>query len=70
MYEYQKPVFEISAVNMNKTILLADGIGVNCKATARLVSSTAIEVGFTATSYGTTTGTLTVSATIQVVEFY
>ena len=69
IYEGRATGFEISAVNMKKTILLID-TDVSCDAVAQLVSSTAIHVTLSVFHYEHQTGTQQGSAIIQVVEFY
>ena len=67
-------VFNISTVNMEKTILLTDGITgprTDCQVIARLTSSTSIIANLCSSFYSNTTGgQITGTVVIQVVEFY
>ena len=69
IYEGRATGFEISAVNMKKTILLTEA-GAGCSAVAQLISSTVIHVTLSVFHYEHQTGTQQGSAIIQVVEFY
>ena len=65
----------ISAVNMNKTILLIDTCstttGMSFEATAKLTSNTSIDITADGSCYDhTTTGPISGTVIIQVVEFY